>query len=202
MKQILISLALIIPFLASAADSASLKRYEESKQVIIQEESVIQRGQFTTAIKDKEPVDKINQLGSAYDVVFYYSEIVNYKGQTVYHEWYYEDELLHKLKVHVIYDRYRVWSRIKNLHLRGPGEYKVKVTNEAGEVLAESTLTYFEVTQQQIQQAPIQEQLELRKTTECERKLEYYNGQLLDHPGNAYYKFMLRKWGKRCLDDS
>ena len=199
MKKIVTSLAALC--FCVSVNAASLKGLIEE---IIPDEiqrfsetiQVVKRAQFTTGVTDREPVDNLSSLATAYTKVLFFTEIVDYSGNYVHHEWYFGDELLGQYTFDVKFDRYRTWSR---LTLRkGPGTYTVKVTNQAGEILEEKSLDYYQVTEEQVQQAPIVEQLEIELDERCEQKLEYYHEKLEEHPNNAYYKFMMRKWAKRC----
>ena len=52
--------------------------------------------------------------------------------------------------------------------------------------------------QRQIEQYPIQKQLEIRKEDNCKKELEYLEEQSKKYPHEKYYAFKLEKLHDRC----
>ncbi len=99
------------------------------------------RSIFTSAVKDREPVDNIKQLDTHSDKVIYYTELRDMAGQTATHRWEYNGKVMAEVKFKVGGSRWRVWSS-KKLVPGWTGEWKVSVLNGANEVISEAVLTY------------------------------------------------------------
>ncbi len=98
------------------------------------------RSIFTTAVQDREPVDKLNEASSEQNRVFYFTELRDMSGQTAIHRWEKDGEVQAEVKFDVRGPRWRVWSS-KNMMPTQAGEWKVSVLNGAGEIIAEETLS-------------------------------------------------------------
>lgn len=103
------------------------------------------RSIFTSAVKDREPVDSITKLDTRSDKVIYYTELRDMAGQTAKHRWEYNGKVMAEVKFKVGGARWRVWSS-KKLDPRWTGEWKVSVLNGANEVISEAVLTYSPAT--------------------------------------------------------
>lgn len=99
------------------------------------------RSVFTTAVKDREPVDKLNSGKTHDDHVFFFTELHDMSGQTAIHRWEHNGKVVAEVKFKVRGPRWRVWSS-KTFSPTATGEWKVSVVNGAGEVIAEDMVDY------------------------------------------------------------
>jgi len=104
--------------------------------------SPVLRTQFTTAIKDREPVDNLTELnnGTA-ERIYCFTEFTNLKGQVVSHSWEYRGQVVDESRFYVDSSHSRVWSS-RLLTPDRPGTWTVIITSPEGKVLAERTLDY------------------------------------------------------------
>lgn len=99
------------------------------------------RSVFATAIKDREPVDKISSGKTDDNQIYYFTELRDMSGQTAVHRWEHDGKVVAEVKFKVRGPRWRVWSS-KTFSPNATGEWKVSVLNGAGEVIAEDTIDY------------------------------------------------------------
>lgn len=98
------------------------------------------RSIFTSAIEDREPVDKLENSLSDNDRVFYFTELRDMSGQTAIHRWEYDGEVIAEVKFDVRGPRWRVWSS-KSFIPAWTGDWKVSVLNGAGETISEDIIS-------------------------------------------------------------
>jgi hypothetical protein len=104
--------------------------------------SHVARAVFTTAIADREPVDKLTTLPNTVDRVFFFSDLRDLAGQIVTHRWEYAGEVKAEVTFKVGNSaRWRVYSS-KNLLPEWTGTWTVVVSNQDGQPLQTSTLEY------------------------------------------------------------
>jgi Protein of unknown function (DUF2914) len=101
----------------------------------------VARAQFTNAIQDREPVDKVGKLLTDKNEVYFFSEIRGAANQKVTHRWEHNGKVWFEKNFDIGGDRWRVFSN-KNLDPSMTGEWKVSVVDEAGSTLGASTFTY------------------------------------------------------------
>jgi len=101
----------------------------------------VARAQFTNAIQDREPVDKVSNLLNDKNRVYFFSEIKDAADQKITHRWEHDGKVMSETSFDVGGDRWRVYSS-KNLDPSWTGEWKVSVVDEAGSTLAADTFTY------------------------------------------------------------
>jgi len=106
------------------------------------------RSVFTTEVKDREPVDKLNNDKAHDDHVYFFTELRDMSGQTAIHRWEHDGKVAAEVKFTVRGPRWRVWSS-KTFNPTATGEWKVSVINGAGEVIAEDMLDYAGPQQEQ-----------------------------------------------------
>ena len=99
------------------------------------------RSVFTTAIQEREPVDKLQDTAGKADNIFYFSELRDMSGQTATHRWEHEGKVVSEVKFNVRGPRWRVWSS-KAYTPGWEGEWKVSVLNGAGEIISEDIVKY------------------------------------------------------------
>lgn len=120
-----------------------------SKQKATQEqpaESGFSRGSvvrsvFTSGVKDREPIDKLNQTKTHDNHIYFFTELRDMSGQTAVHRWEHNGKVVAEVKFKVRGPRWRVWSS-KTFPPNATGEWKVFVLNGAGEVIAEDEIDY------------------------------------------------------------
>ena len=104
--------------------------------------STVLRTQFTTAIRDREPVDNLTELNNgAAEEVYCFTEFTDPTGQSVTHSWVYRGQVVDVARLHVDSSHSRVWSS-RLMTPDRPGSWTVIVMSPAGRVLAERTLDY------------------------------------------------------------
>jgi hypothetical protein len=101
----------------------------------------VTRAQFTSAVQDHEPVDKITTLTNDKTRILFFTELKDMAGQKVGHRWEYNDKVMLETRFEVGSDRWRVFSA-KTLYPSWTGEWKVSVVDQAGGTLGASTFTY------------------------------------------------------------
>ncbi len=70
----------------------------------------VSRGQFTTDVIDREPVDMIDTLSSDNRQLKYFTELSDLQGQTVTHQWVYNGDVMFEKSFEVGGPRWRVWT--------------------------------------------------------------------------------------------
>jgi hypothetical protein len=100
------------------------------------------RTQFTTAIKDREPVDNLTELnnGTA-EKIYCFTELTDLTGQVVTHSWEYRGQVVSEARFRVESPHSRIWSS-RLLTPDRPGSWTVVTLSASGKVLAERTLDY------------------------------------------------------------
>jgi len=101
----------------------------------------VARAQFTTDVIDREPVDSIEQLDSSVTQVRFFSELRDFEGQTVTHQWVYNDNIMFEKSFTPAGPRWRVWSS-KTLQPGWAGIWYVHTLDADGNRLATSNFTY------------------------------------------------------------
>jgi len=90
----------------------------------------IARAFFSTAIVNKEPVNRL-LVGSELEKIYFFTDIRNMEGQTIYHRWEYKDKVISKKKFDVKKSSWRVFSSYK-IKPNMTGKWTVVVTDERG----------------------------------------------------------------------
>ena len=91
----------------------------------------VARGLFSTNIIDREPVDQVIILTTAVNLVYFYTDLRNYQGQTITHRWEHEGKLVTEKKFAVSGSRWRVYSQ-KDLNPSMTGTWSVVVSDSRG----------------------------------------------------------------------
>ncbi len=90
----------------------------------------IARAFFSTAIVNREPVNRL-LVGSELEKIYFFTDIRNMQGQTIYHRWEYNDKVISKNKFDVKNSKWRVFSSFK-IKPNMIGKWTVVVTDERG----------------------------------------------------------------------
>jgi hypothetical protein len=130
----------------AAEQETSATTAEEQQGAGTSEQAGFSRGSvvrsvFTTAVKDREPVDKLGKTEGDADHIYFFTELRDMSGQTAIHRWEHNGKVAAEVKFNVRGPRWRVWSS-KTLSPQQEGEWKVSVVNGAGEVIAEDMIDY------------------------------------------------------------
>lgn len=113
---------------------------EQAKDSNMLNSPKIVRAVLTTDINDKEPVDNISSIiGVNKDratKVYYFTEIIDMKGQVLYHRWLRNGQLIFKRKINILGNRWRA-STSKMIIYSKAGLWTVRLEDEQGAILNE-----------------------------------------------------------------
>lgn len=124
------------PAAPQAAASAAPAAQAQSKSM-----GTVARAQFTNAIQDREPVDKVSTLLNDKNRLYFFSEIKDASDQKITHRWEHDGKVVSETSFDIGGNRWRVYSN-KTLDPNQTGEWKVSVVDEAGHTLGTNTFTY------------------------------------------------------------
>lgn len=151
MKRIIALFAACAAFPVYAADPASAQQPAAAAQPVAapaqpaaaapQSNATVARAQFTSAVENREPVDKVSSLLNDKNRVYFFSEIKDAPNQKITHRWEYNGKVMSEMNFDVGGERWRVFSS-KTLDPSWTGEWKVSVLDQAGSTLGASTFTY------------------------------------------------------------
>ncbi len=99
----------------------------------------IVRALLTTDLDNKEPVDNIATLSVNKDKaskVYYFTEIIDMKGQVLYHRWLRNDQLIFKREINILGNRWRA-ATSKLITYSKAGLWTVRLEDKQGAVLNE-----------------------------------------------------------------
>ena len=91
----------------------------------------VSRAQFTTAVEDREPVDRVLVLRAPVRQVYFFSELRHLEGRTVTHRWEYKGQEVSQKSFDIGGPRWRVFSS-KTLQPGQYGEWSVTVLDQTG----------------------------------------------------------------------
>lgn len=150
MKRIIALFAACVAFPVYAADPATAQQPAaaaapatpaQPAAAAPESNATVARAQFTSAIENREPVDKVSNLLNDKNRVYFFSEIKDAPNQKITHRWEYNGKVMSEMNFDVGGERWRVFSS-KTLDPSWTGEWKVSVLDEAGSTLGASTFTY------------------------------------------------------------
>ncbi|RLA15028.1 MAG: DUF2914 domain-containing protein [Gammaproteobacteria bacterium] len=102
----------------------------------------VSRALFTIGIDNREPVIMVDSISpDSYDSISFFTELNGMSGETVTHQWMFDDKVMFEKSFEVGGDRWRVWTS-KTLLPDWTGTWTVKVLNEDGSVLERKTFEY------------------------------------------------------------
>ncbi len=101
----------------------------------------VERASFTTAVKNREPVDMVRELHNDQVKIYYFTELMNMAGQTVTHRWTFNGKTMAEVDFEVGGPRWRVKSS-KWLQPHWLGTWTASVINGSGRTVASSTFAY------------------------------------------------------------
>ena len=102
----------------------------------------ISRALFTIGIDNREPVIMVDSISAdSYNSISFFTELNGMSGETVTHQWMFDDKVMFEKSFEVGADRWRVWTS-KTLLPDWTGTWTVKVLNEDGSILERKTFEY------------------------------------------------------------
>ncbi len=101
----------------------------------------VKRAQFCSAVTEREPADDLSTLAAPADKVCFFTELIGMAGKTVTHKWMHDGTAMGEVAISVGADRWRCYST-KTLAATMTGTWTVTVVDDAGNTLAEKSLTY------------------------------------------------------------
>ena len=108
----------------------------------------VARATFSSAIEDREPVDKLTEASN--NKIYYFTELRDMAGQQVTHRWEHNGKVMAEVPFEIRGDRWRVYSS-KRIQPEWKGEWKASVIGSDGSELAANTITLDNI---QPEQAP------------------------------------------------
>jgi len=103
--------------------------------------ATVTRAQFTSAVQDREPTDKVSHLLNDKGRIYFFTEIKDASNQKITHRWEHGGRVVHEKSFDIGSSRWRVFSN-KTLDPQQTGVWKVSVVDESGGTLGASTFTY------------------------------------------------------------
>ena len=103
----------------------------------------ISNAEFAMEIKDRMPLNIIEELDNSFGKIYFFTNIRNLQGQSIRHRWIYKNKVMAEVEFDINGPRWRVWSS-KNLWPTWLGEWSVEVLNANSEVLYKKEFNYIE----------------------------------------------------------
>jgi hypothetical protein len=91
----------------------------------------VARGQFTSGISNREPVDRLVVATPLIREVYFFTDLRHLQGRTVTHRWEYQGEVVSQMPFEVGGPRWRVYSK-KEIEPDQVGKWSVTVIDESG----------------------------------------------------------------------
>ena len=134
---------LCLPFAGHAADTDQTPVTDKpaAEPAAVPTNGRVTRAQFTSAVKNLEPLDSLMTLSNDKTHIAYFTEILDMAGQTVIHRWEYNGKVMAEIPFKVGAARWRAYST-KTLDPSWVGEWKASVVDSAGSSLSVNTFTY------------------------------------------------------------
>lgn len=118
---------------------------DKTSNTLANNKNNITRALFTNGISKREPIDDITgQLTATpqeLKKLYYFTELRGLKGQTITHQWQYDNKIVAEIEFKIRGNRWRVYSS-KYLQPHKKGDWQVIVKNEKGNPLETSQFTY------------------------------------------------------------
>ena len=103
----------------------------------------ISKAVFALDIKDRTPVNIIQELDNSLGKIYFFTNIRNLQGQSITHRWIYKDKVMADIVFDVKGPRWRVWSS-KNLWHTWLGKWTVQVITSESGVIYEKEFNYID----------------------------------------------------------
>ncbi len=115
---------------------------KSEEATVLEEKPVVDnrvvRALLTTGVREKEPVDRVilpvfvsKEQATA---IYYFTEIINMKGQTLAHQWLWNDNIIYKRQISILGDRWRATTSKLISHTK-TGVWSVRLVSKQGVVL-------------------------------------------------------------------
>ncbi len=102
----------------------------------------ISRALFTIGIDNREPVIMVDSIdSSSFTSISFFTELADMSGQTVTHQWTYNDKVMFEKTFEVKAARWRVWTS-KTLIPAWKGTWTVNVLDDDRAVLSSKSFEY------------------------------------------------------------
>ncbi len=101
----------------------------------------VARAQFTTGIRDREPVDQVVTLDNTDTRIFFFTELIGMEGHTVMHRWEYQGKVMAEVPFRIDGSRWRVYSS-KTLNPDETGKWTVMIVDQSGWPLGAGMFLY------------------------------------------------------------
>ncbi len=101
----------------------------------------VSRSAFTSAVVNREPVDRLERVDTAHPYVYYFTDLKGMTGRKVTHRWSYRGHVVKEQTFRVGAPRWRVWSATA-LPPNQLGKWRVSVINDLGEVVWEEEIDF------------------------------------------------------------
>lgn len=106
-------------------------------------EGEITRALFTSAVQNREPIDQLNVLSELISEAFFFTEFRGFQGHTLTHQWSHNNKVSHSIPFVIKGKRWRVFSsKTFTAGAKQEGTWVVKVLDEEGTVLSETSIDY------------------------------------------------------------
>jgi hypothetical protein len=103
----------------------------------------VSRAQFTIGIDDREPVIMVDSIdSSAYQSISFFTELNDLTGETVTHQWTFQNKVMFEKTFEVKAERWRVWTS-KTLIPAWTGTWTVNVLDDERSLLASKSFEYY-----------------------------------------------------------
>lgn len=99
----------------------------------------VSRAAFTRAVVNREPIDALKTITNNLRHLYFFTELKGFMGETVFHRWEFEGEVMAEMKFRVGGPRWRVWSNT-NILPDLLGEWKVYVVDITGRIIQEAII--------------------------------------------------------------
>lgn len=104
----------------------------------------IKAAQFTVGIANHEPTTALPEVVPKYiRKLYFFTQIANAKGQTVYHRWIYQNQIMATVPLKISSPLYRTWSS-KRLTSAWKGQWYVEVLDQHKNVIDRHSFRYIE----------------------------------------------------------
>lgn len=102
----------------------------------------VSRAQFTIGIDNREPIINVDSINSSdYNSITFFTELSDMSGQTVTHQWTYNDKVMFEKTFDIKASRWRVWTS-KTLIPAWKGTWTVKVLDDNRNLLMSKSFDY------------------------------------------------------------
>lgn len=107
----------------------------------VKAETAVLRSIFTNKIERTEPVSDLKSITNETTRIYFFTEIIGFKGRTITHRWEYNGRVFADVLLEVQENRWRTWSS-KNMLSSWLGDWHVSVLDEGGNVLEKKSFAY------------------------------------------------------------